>query len=123
MQDRVTITGDLKVVDGGYVSANNCLIEGDVKANGAAIVDMLGVTVGGDVQIKRTGGDAVLGILPMISILSSDIYGDVKITNNRVNSITVSGNRIGGELQVRNNQSLSTGISGNQTKLNRHCHR
>ncbi len=44
--DGVVITGDLKVIDGGFVSANNCLIEGDVEASGAAIVDLLGATIG-----------------------------------------------------------------------------
>lgn len=121
--DGVVITGNLKVIDGGFVSANNCLIEGDVKGNGAAIVDLFGVTVGGDVEIKRTGGAAVLGLLPLISIISSDIDGDVKVTNNNVNSITINNNLIGGSLQVRSNRSNSTSVSGNTTNLNRHCRR
>ncbi len=117
----VVITGDLEVVDGGFVSANDCVIEGDVKADRAAIVDLLRVDVGGDVQIKRTGGQAVLGLLPAISIIQSDIYGDVKITNNRVNSITVTENLIGGKLQIQNNRSTFTNISNNSVNLNRHC--
>ncbi len=117
----VIITGDLKVIDGGFVSANDCLIEGDVKADRAAIVDLLRATVGGDVSIKRTGGDAVLGILPLISIQSCEIHGDVKVTNNNVNSITISNNLIGGKLQVKNNNPAPIGLGSNQTNLNHHC--
>ena len=116
--DGVIIEGDLEVVDGGFVSANDTLIEGNVKANGAAIVDLLRATVDGNVQIKKTGGDPVLGLLPLISIINSDIGGNVSITNNNVNGITVTGNDIGGKLEVRRNQANSITVSGNRTNLN-----
>lgn len=119
----VVIAGDLEVVDGGFVSANDCLIEGNVKANGAAIVDLLRATIGGNVQIKRTGGDPVIGLFPLISILNCDIGGNVTIMNNDVNGIAVTGNDIGGKLDIRRNHANSTNVSGNRTNLNRHCHR
>lgn len=121
--DDVVITGDIEVENGGFLSANYCFIGGDVRADGAAIVDLLGVTLRGDVNIKRTGGDPVLGLFPLISIMISDIHGDVKVINNDVNSITITDNLIGGKLLVKGNRYNAINVSGNQTNLNRHCHR
>ncbi len=89
--DGVIIHGDLEVENGGWCSFNNSLLEGNLKARNASIVDFFGSLIEGNVDIKRTGGPGLLGLLPLISIVDCTIEGNAKVTDNNVNSITITG--------------------------------
>lgn len=124
LADGAIITGDIKIERGGALAASRSIIAGDVKGDRALLIDLGVCEVGGQVELKRTGGPGtVLGLFPSITIFSCHIDGDLKITTrSQVSSFIVSNNEIRGRLDLTCNQSTFPMIVENNTLIrgNRH---
>lgn len=113
----ILVTGDIEVECDAWLSTSGIVVEGDIEFEGATIVELGNTTVGGDVEVTHTGGEPILSLLPLVSLFNNTICGNVKASNNNVNSITITGNKIGGKLQVRKNVANFTNIANNTTGL------
>lgn len=124
LTDGAIVTGDIKIERGGALAATRTLIAGDVKGDRALLVDLGLCEVGGEVELKRTGGPGtVFGLLPSISIISCHIDGDLEITRSQVNSFNVSNNSIRGHLELSRNHSTLPIVVENNTLIRKKNHR
>ncbi len=71
----------------------------------------------GNVEVKHTGGEPVLGLLPTIFVFDNDIGGNLEVKNNNVNSINIFDNKIHGNLKLNRNVFNFGTISNNLTDV------
>jgi len=98
----VDVTGNVKVLPGGFLSAFGSSIEGNVQGDGG-IVQLTDMTVGGNVQIK--GATAANS-----GAVSSTIGGDFKYEESSGQAVAFE-NTIGGNLQAIKNTGGAAGFS------------
>lgn len=80
LMEGTTVAGDIEVEHGGALAASRTIVEGNVRAEQAMLIDLGFCDIGGNVELKRTGGiGAVFGILPSISMLNCDVLGNAKL--------------------------------------------
>jgi hypothetical protein len=109
----ILVTGDIEVAEGAWLSTSGIAVLGDVEFDGATIVDLSNTRVGGDVKVSNTDGAPIFGLLPLVSLMSNTIDGHLKVTDNNVNSISITNNVVGKNIQIRRNVALITNIGNN----------
>lgn len=109
--ERTRMNGSVVVGTGARLQATSVTINGNLQAEGAASVALLGYsTVGGSVQIVQ-GGTA--------TVERARIKGDLQFESNR-GAISASANTIGGNLQAFQNLGGATFVN-NRMDGNMQC--
>jgi hypothetical protein len=109
--ERTRANGSIVVGRGATLVARSVSVNGNIQAEGAASVRVVGFsTVGGSVQIVQGGGAVVRG-----TRINGDLYVDSNTAQLRLNS-----NNIGGSLQAFQNVG-GVEIASNTIKGNLQC--
>ncbi len=93
---------------GATLRAERVRVDGNVQAEGAALVRVVDSTVGGSIQLKQGKGGA---------LLRNRVDSDIQLFSNRA-AFTVTSNRVEGNLQCKSNKPKPTGgrniVEGNK---------
>ena len=104
----VTVTGNVKVVDGASLVIVNGVVHGNVQGDGAFSVEVRGTSVRGNVQIQN--GRFVI-------VADAAVHGDIQVEKaNHLDdgTVLVTGNDVtGGNIQIAENRVLMLDVSAN----------
>lgn len=114
------VQGTIKVENGGTLNARNIAVIGNIQAEGARNVVVVGrSTVGGSIQIKqgnaaridsvRVNGDIQFDENQRaLSATRNTVGGSIQVVKNS-GGVTISTNRVNGNLQCKENRPAPTG--------------
>jgi cytoskeletal protein CcmA (bactofilin family) len=97
--DRVSVDGNVKVMNGGTLRVTDSSIKGDIQGDGHRDLAVVGGRVDGNVQVKNGVSATVSGVT---------IGGDLQAEDN-AGAQDFSTNKIDGNLQCTGNTSAPTG--------------
>jgi hypothetical protein len=115
-----TVNGNVSVDVRGTLIAHGVDVDGDVEAEGAAVVEVTGnSSIGGNLQVQQGGSSTVTntkidGDLELkeqsgqLQAAGNIISGNVEADSNS-GGLTVSSNRIGGDLKCEDNSPAANG--------------
>lgn len=127
--DGTKVKGTIKVENGASLTARNVNVIGNVQAEGAKAVNVLGgSTVGGSIQVKqgraakidkvRVNGDIQFDANNRaLSATGNTVGGSIQVMKN-TGGVTISNNRVNGNLQCKENRPAPTG-GGNVVQGNK----
>lgn len=118
--DGTVVEGTLKVERGATLQARQIVVNGNLQAEGATLVDVRAAAyIGGSIQLKE-GGAATIDHLQIIGDLQVEAYkgrvlatrnevgGNIQILQNR-GGVIVADNLVNGNLQCQANQPIPSG--------------
>ncbi|MFO7533113.1 MAG: hypothetical protein R6W93_11680, partial [Candidatus Limnocylindrales bacterium] len=92
----------------GFVMVKSSFVDGDVQADYANRIVVLGSNIEGNVQVKQTGfmkvaksfvdGDVQAEYVRTVLVLSSRVYGNIQVDHAKL--VRLMDNYVGGDIQV-----------------------
>lgn len=87
--------GNVVVPSGAFCTLMDVEVDGNIKADGAVDVEIVGGTIDGNVNIKHSTG--------MVDINGANIDGNLSITKSTLVSIIVENSQVGGNVSIKKN--------------------
>jgi hypothetical protein len=105
------VQGNIFIRNGASLLAQDVMVNGNIQAEGAHLIEVLaGSSVGGSIQLKQGGSARVESVM---------VTGDIQFESHN-GTLSAAGNQVGGNIQVFQNAGGIT-IAGNFVNGNLQC--
>lgn len=91
-----TVIGNVRVSDGGSLTAIGATIDGNIQADGADFVAVDQTQVNGDIQLEELAGSNS-------NVSNSTVGGSIQLTGNEV-ALLIEDNQVGSDIQAFSNE-------------------